>query len=222
MDSDINNPGDRSEMLQEALRAFGNGRSLPQNSDELSALLQQQQSANSSEDFSRQEPTGIPLQVQDASSWVAQQDEIYVFVRIGVIELAWPTKYLRWVEALKDITVVPNVAPWIVGVAYLQGVITSVVDLQLFLGLGTVQSSPTTRIVVTQVQNMVISFLVDDVLQTHALQNDEKFVPDRTSPCPELLHPFVVGLIVSPIHTTFVVDIERFLFQDRLHHFLLN
>ncbi len=220
MNSDGNTSGDRSEMLQEALRAFGNGRSLPQNSSELSALLQQQ-ATGIPDDANYQRSPVLPSSAQ-ANSWAVQQDEIFVFVRVGSIELAWPTKYLRWVESLKDITVVPNVAPWIIGVAYLQGVITSVVDMQLFLGLGTTQNSQSTRIVVTQVQNMVMSFLVDEVLQTRPLQPDEKFLSDRITSCPDLLQPFVLGAIASPQHTALIIDIERFLFQERLHHFLLN
>lgn len=197
--------GVNAETLQQALRAFGTG-SAPASSAELAALAQRM---------------GIALPV---AGIIPPQAEVvagtqYVFVALDAIEMAWPAPKIAGVERINDVTVVPNTASWVLGVASLRGAITSVVDLRRFFGLSPQAMTTRSRVVVASAGGMVIGFLVDGVNEIRVIPPEAQTADGIRQVSPPWLMPYVEAQAQLGERRIFVVDIERLLFADNLHHY---
>ncbi len=193
-----------AEKLQQALRAFGAGG--PANPAELTELAQRMGLSLSA--------TGGAAQRADAPA--GQQ---YIFVGLDTVEMAWPAAQVAGVERVGEFTPVPNTASWVLGVANLRGTITSVVDLRRFFGLMPQAMTPRSRIVVASVRGMVIGFLVDGVNAIQNIPPEAQTQEGLRQSSPPWLFPYVVAQAQSAGRWIFVVDIERLLFADSIHHY---
>jgi len=193
-----------AEMLQQALRAFGTGN-VPTNSVELAAMAQRM---------------GIPLpSATDAPRADPPVGTQYVFIALDSLDIAWPASKVAGVERVNEITSVPNTVPWVLGVANLRGAITSVVDLRRFFGLPPTATTPRSRIVVASAAGMIIGFLVDGVNEIRAVPPEAQFTEGVRGTLPAWLVPYVDAATTVNGRRILIMDIERFLFADSLHHY---
>jgi purine-binding chemotaxis protein CheW len=206
MDNGQRSPnGVNAEMLQQALRAFGTGNA-PANTAELAALAQRMGIA-------------LPTVGVASSQTEATTGTQYVFLALDTIEMAWPAPKVVGVERISDVTPVPNTASWVLGVASLRGAITSVVDLRRFFGLLPQAMSARSRVVVAAAGGMVIGFLVDGVNEIRVIPPEAQTADGIRQVSPPWLLPYVAAQAQLGERRIFVVDIERLLFADNLHHY---
>lgn len=71
-----------------------------------------------------------------------------------------------------EITPIPNAPDFIEGIINIRGRVIPVVDLKKKLKLGIVNDSQTTRIIITNINNKKIGFLVDEVEEVLRIEND--------------------------------------------------
>ncbi len=82
------------------------------------------------------------------------------------------------VVRFNEITRVPNAAKFVLGVMNLRGNITPVIDLHKRFSLAEAEWSEKTRIIVLQIQNQAIGFLVDHVSEImHTYESDINSTP---------------------------------------------
>jgi purine-binding chemotaxis protein CheW len=193
-----------AERLQQALRAFGAGG--PANPAELTELAQRM-------------GLSLPATGGAAPRAEAPVGPQYVFVGLDTVEMAWPASQVAGVERVGEFTPVPNTVSWVLGVANLRGTITSVVDLRRFFGLMPQAMTVRSRIVVASVRGMVIGFLVDGVNAIQNIPIEAQTQEGIRQSSPPWLFPYVTAQAQSAGRWIFVVDIERLLFTDAIHHY---
>ncbi len=196
------NAGLNADALQQALRAFGAGGPPPASAD-LAALVQRMGLPNA------------PAQPAPAESAGPQ----YIFILLGGIDMAWPAAKVVGVEKVSAITPVPNTAEWVLGVANLRGAITSVVDLRYFLGLPREAATSRSRIVVASASGMIIGFNVDAVNEIRVVPPEGMTYDGTRQAGPPWLSPYVDALAQIGGRRALVIDLERLLFADALHHY---
>lgn len=70
------------------------------------------------------------------SAPLAQAHERALLCAVGATQFAVPIQYLRAVEPYRQLTPVPHMPPWVLGLTNVRGAVVGVVDLARFLELG--------------------------------------------------------------------------------------
>jgi chemotaxis signal transduction protein len=96
------------------------------------------------------------------------------------------------------------------------GSIVSVVDLRTFFGLTPEPLSTRNRLLVLTLKDMTIGFLVDFV--TEMRPTDDTIAMDDPT-IPPWLQPYSEGSFHLEDRTVVLLDPERLLFSDAIHHY---
>lgn len=141
------------------------------------------------------------------------------FVVFGVNDLACalPGESVQGIERLPDITPVPNVAGWVLGVVPLRGAVLSVVDLRGFLGLPTVPVSNRSRLLVVSQRGMTIGFAVDAILELRSDQPEA--LPVASASLVPWIAAYGAGVVEMGGRQVQLIDVQRLLFADKMQHY---
>lgn len=91
-----------------------------------------------------------------------EQDYMKVIVfQLADKEYAIPVSYVRGIEKLMHITRVPKTPRFVKGVINLRGVVTPIIDLRERFGIISDADEETTRIIIIQLDDMEVGFVVD-------------------------------------------------------------
>lgn len=143
--------------------------------------------------------------------------EQYLIFSLLDREFALRAEYVQGVERLADVTPVPNVAPWIMGVINLRGSICSVVDLRAFLDMEQLPYNPRTRLLSVKCNEMVICLVVDSVSEMAPIQ--PKAVDSSSRTIPQWAVSYAVGSAAVGKRRVILLDATRLLFADKMHHY---
>jgi len=164
----------------------------------------------------------IPLQAlnEGATGQTKVVGEQHLVFWLNEREFAVKAELVQSVERPAQVTPVPNVASWIMGVMNLRGSIVSVVDLKAFLHLEPSTISTRTRFLALQHNEMMICFIVDGVNEMLAI-TPETIISGRASQTtiPQWFVPYASGSVVLQDRIIVLLDVERLLFSDTLQHF---
>lgn len=202
--------GQMNEMLQQALHALrtaGNGNSA-MTPDALVELARRAGIPN-------------PEQLNDLTRMIgvdpaAERVPQLILFLLGTVECALPADAVQGIERITEITPIPNTAPWVLGVVQVWGSIVSVVDLRTFFGLTPEPLSTRNRLLVLTLKDMTIGFLVDFVTEMRPTDNTVA-MDDPT--IPPWLQPYSEGSFHLEDRTVVLLDPERLLFSDAIHHY---
>lgn len=146
--------------------------------------------------------------------------EQYLVFTLADCELAVKAELVQSVERVIELTPVPNVAAWVLGVINLRGSITSVVDLRMFLALEQLAYTPRTRLLSLQYNEMVICFVVDGVNEMLPIPPGTIISGNmRPANIPQWALPYAVGSALLAQRMMVVLDIPRLLFSERMQHY---
>ncbi|MDQ2886121.1 MAG: chemotaxis protein CheW [Chloroflexota bacterium] len=146
--------------------------------------------------------------------------EQYLVFTLADCELAVKAELVQSVERVIELTPVPNVAAWVLGVINLRGSITSVVDLRMFLALEQLAYTPRTRLLSLQYNEMVICFVVDGVNEMLAIPPGTIISGNmRPANIPQWALPYAVGSALLAQRMMVVLDVPRLLFSERMQHY---
>jgi purine-binding chemotaxis protein CheW len=151
----------------------------------------------------------------DASQIPGEPQHI-VFEVAGML-CALPSQSVQNVERGFEITPLPNVAPWVLGITQLWGTIVSVVDLAAFVGQGMTQVTPRSRLLAVTVRDMPAGFLVDGVTEIRTMGPSIR--RDFIAGAPDWTHPFLDGVVQEGGRLIVALDPEKLVFSDRLHRY---
>lgn len=159
-----------------------------------------------------------PMPVQDvpAEKTVAIGAQYLVFSLLER-EFALQAEYIQGVERLADVTPVPNVASWVVGVMNLRGSICSVVDLRSFLGLESLPHNPRTRLLSVKYNEMIICLVVDSV--SEMLPIASRAIDSTMRGIPSWVSPYASGMATIGQRRIILLDVARLLFADKMHRY---
>ncbi len=122
-----------------------------------------------------------------------------VSFKIGEEEFGITILAVQEIIKLIDITTVPNASEHIAGVINLRGRIIPVVHLRKRFGLPTVEATKNTRIIVVEINDKTIGFIVDEVNEVLRISTDITEKP------PEL---------VASVNSEYITDVAKL--DDRL------
>lgn len=146
--------------------------------------------------------------------------EQYLLFSLYDREFGVKAELVQGVERSMYITPVPNVVSWVRGVVNLRGSIASVVDLRAFLGLEEIASSPRTRLLSLQSNEMVICLTVDSV--SEMLQIPQANIMSG-SVQPTTIPPWVASYATSYAlfgnRAIVLLDVARLLFSDKMQRY---
>lgn len=141
----------------------------------------------------------------------------HILFLLGDVECALPSEAVQGVERAFEVTPVPNVAPWVLGVTQMWGSIISVVDLRGFLGLPTIGVTPRSRLLAVVKRDMTIGLVVDVVTEIRTMGDSIR--RDAAASAPAWAQPFAEGIAQADGRMIVALDPERLLFSDRLHRY---
>ena len=105
-------------------------------------------------------------------TYATEQEFMKVIVfQLADKEYAIPVSYVSGIEKLMHITRVPKTPRYVKGVINLRGVVTPIIDLRDRFGIVSTVNEETTRIIIIQLEDMEVGFVVDsanDVLDIQA------------------------------------------------------
>jgi purine-binding chemotaxis protein CheW len=187
------------------------------------AALQQMRGASSGDVLSQLAQSGIAH--PEALGLVSENVPVAVGVQHLVFslngrDLAVKAELIQGVERLSDLTVVPNVLPWVKGVMNLRGSIVSVVDLRMFLDLEQLSNTSRTRVLSLQYNEMVICFIVDSVSEMlpvpeNAISNGTM----RQATIPYWVQSYAAGIALLANRALVLLDVPRLLFSEKMQHY---
>ncbi|HEV2653393.1 MAG TPA: chemotaxis protein CheW [Ktedonobacteraceae bacterium] len=146
--------------------------------------------------------------------------EQYLVFTLADCELAIKAELVQSVERVIELTPVPNVAAWVLGVINLRGSITSVVDLRMFLALEQLAYTPRTRLLSLQYNEMVICFVVDGVNEMLPIPPGTIISGNmRPANIPQWALPYAVGSALLAQRMMVILDVPRLLFSEKMQHY---
>jgi purine-binding chemotaxis protein CheW len=111
----------------------------------------------------------------------------------------------------------PNVAPWVLGITQLWGVIVSVVDFTSFVGQGLTNLTARSRLLAVTVRDMQVGFLVDGVTEIRTIGSAIR--RDAAAGAPDWAHPYLDGVVQDGNRLIVALDPEKLVFSDRIHRY---
>ncbi len=156
--------------------------------------------------------SGTPAPAEQAA--VGEQ---YLIFSLLEREFAIQAEYIQGVERLGEVTTVPNVASWVVGVINLRGSICSVVDLRAFLDMEQLPYNPRTRLLSVKYNEMVICLVVDSVSEMVPIAPNA--IDSTTRSIPQWVASYASGIAAIGKRRVILLDAARLLFADKMHHY---
>ena len=155
-----------------------------------------------------------PTQQQDVRTTFSTDDQQFLTFNLAEEFYGVDILKVQEIKGYTNVTKIPNTPEYLKGVLNLRGTIVPIVDLRMKFGMGVTDPTPFTVVVVVNVRNRVMGFLVDavsDVLDLNAKD---------IQPPPELGNTvditFVAGIGNSNDHLVTLLDIDRVLTEDEV------
>lgn len=141
----------------------------------------------------------------------------HIVFEVAGILCALPSQSVQNVERGFEITPLPNVAPWVLGITQLWGSIVSVVDFAAFAGVGRAMLTPRSRLLAVTVRDMQAGFLVDGVTEIRTM--GAQIRRDSGKGAPDWTRPYLDGVVKDNARTIVALDPEKLVFSDRLQRY---
>lgn len=144
----------------------------------------------------------------------------HVLFMLDSVECALPSDAVQGVERSFEVTRVPNVAGWVMGITQLWGGIVSVVDLRAFIGLPSLGITPRSRLLAVSQRDMMIGFLVDVVTEIRTMGDSIR--REQGAGAPRALAPYVAGAAERDGRVIFALDPEKLLFNESIQRYRVS
>ncbi|MFA7280894.1 MAG: chemotaxis protein CheW [Sterolibacterium sp.] len=156
---------------------------------------------------------------QDSSNKQAAGDESgyaqeYLTFTLGPEEYAIDILKVQEIRGYDAVTTIANAPAFIKGVVNLRGTIVPIVDLRIKFGVGNVEYTPFTVVIILNISGRVVGIVVDSVSDVTMLR------PEQIRPAPEFAATvdtkFILGLGTLEERMLIVVDIERLMLSSEM------
>jgi len=141
----------------------------------------------------------------------AQTEELLQLVSftIGQEEFGLNIQRIQEINRVVEITRVPNSPEFVIGVINLRGKVIPIIDLRRRFGFPPKESDKNTRIIVVELDNMVVGFIVDAVREVIRIPKS------ITEPPPPIIagigSEYIISVAKMENRLLILLDIERLL-----------
>ena len=163
--------------------------------------------------------SGVDLRRAETETAASTGQEQYIIFALDRVEYAVSITNIMEIGRPLEITWMPNVPEWLLGVANLRGDIISVVDLRTFLGLPRNEFQENGRLLVTQSHNedMTVGLIVDRVTGLGSLQTGRIGAP--TAPIEDQVAPYLRGVYEHEGRLLVVLNLDKLLLSAEMQQF---
>jgi len=152
---------------------------------------------------------GKKIEGKGAGAEVEAQEHLIVF-RLENEEYGAPITQVREIRRMGPITPMPKAPPAVKGVINLRGKIVPIVDLKQRLEMPTQEPTSSTRIVVAEIGEDTVGFIVDSVSEVLQLS------PEEVEPPPEVTRQeHITGIGKVGERLIVLLNLERVLGEDQ-------
>jgi purine-binding chemotaxis protein CheW len=147
---------------------------------------------------------------QNPQNTTSEEDLVaseYLTFRLGNEEYAIDILKVQEIRGYERPTAIAHAPSFIKGVINLRGIIAPIVDLRIKFGLGTVEYTPFTVVIILNVAERVIGIVVDSVSDVISLAGEQiRQAPDFSA---SFDTRYILGLASVDERMLIVTDIER-------------
>ena len=157
-----------------------------------------------------------------ATSMMVKDEEQHVLFDLAGAEYAVPIANVIEIGRPPDVTPVPNVPDWVLGVANLRGEVISMVDLRTFLGMDGTSYGQDSRMLVARAseENVTTGLIVDQVNGIRYLAVDRIVTPGAL--IEDRIAPYLRGVYEHDGRLLVVLNMERLLLSPEMHQFEMS
>jgi len=137
---------------------------------------------------------------------IRKQGQQYIRFSLAGTDFALPLLNALEIDYIPEITPLPNLPKWVLGICHLRGDIVSVVDLKLILQLRSAHSAPPRKIVLIRDNNLSSAVMVDDVASMRYAEDRDTEV-DKRSVEKTVQSKFVDRIIQSDERLVHLLDV---------------
>jgi purine-binding chemotaxis protein CheW len=150
---------------------------------------------------------------------VAAGEQLHIIFALDQVEYAVPISNVTEMGRPPEITRVPNVPGWVIGIANLRGDVISVVDMRGFLGLPPHDWRVNGRLLVTQShsEEITVGLIVDRVTGLGNLQTARIGAP--TAPIEDQVTPYLRGVYEYQGRLLVVLNLDNLLLSTEMQQF---
>jgi purine-binding chemotaxis protein CheW len=157
--------------------------------------------------------------LQETTSRQAAKEEVghaqeFLTFTLGPEEYAIDILKVQEIRGYDAVTTIANAPAFIKGVVNLRGTIVPIVDLRIKFGIGNVEYTPFTVVIILNISGRVVGIVVDSVSDVTMLR------PEQIRPAPEFAATvdtkFILGLGTLEERMLIVVDIERLMLSSEM------
>ncbi len=148
---------------------------------------------------------------EDEDSGVVQE---FLTFKLGDEEYAIDILKVQEIRGYDAVTAIANAPKFIKGVINLRGTIVPIVDLRIKFGVGVVEYTPFTVVIILNLGERVVGIVVDSVSDVIALNNETiRPAPNFSS---QVGADFILGLGTLDTRMLIVVEIERLMLSEEM------
>ncbi|MCX7173301.1 MAG: chemotaxis protein CheW [Proteobacteria bacterium] len=138
----------------------------------------------------------------------------YLTFTLGPEEYAIDILKVQEIRGYDAVTTIANAPAFIKGVVNLRGTIVPIVDLRIKFGIGNVEYTPFTVVIILNISGRVVGIVVDSVSDVTMLRQEQiRATPEFASTVDT---KFILGLGALEERMLIVVDIERLMLSSEM------
>ncbi len=155
-----------------------------------------------------------PAEQQDIRTSYSRDDQQFLTFNLADEYYGVDILKVQEIKGYTTVTKIPNTPDYLKGVLNLRGTIVPIVDLRMKFGMGETEPTSFTVVVVVNVRNRVMGFLVDAVSDVLDLNAKDIQPPPQLGNTVDI--SFVAGIGNSNDHLVTLLDIDRVLTEDEV------
>ncbi|MCG8336104.1 MAG: chemotaxis protein CheW [Proteobacteria bacterium] len=159
------------------------------------------------------ERTDFETDLYDELDEDTQKDK-YLSFRLGNEEYGIEIRHIIEIIVMQEITKVPDMPGFIIGVINLRGNVISVMDIRKRFGLDSRDYDDRTCIIVVQINNISIGLIVDTVNEVVDIPENQIDPPPRTHS--GIGSSYIQGMGKIGEKVKILLDIEKILYEEEL------
>lgn len=143
----------------------------------------------------------------------------YIKFYLGDISLVVPITGALEIGRLPEVTVLPNLPVWILGISNIRGEIVSIIDLKGFLEWPGQKQNRNPHFIIIHNKEMKVGCVVDRIMGIVSMNEDdavlENNLQEKTSEEVKL-EPYISEVSVKEAETLYVLDVDKLLSDPRM------
>ena len=137
-----------------------------------------------------------------------KQGQQYIRFELAGLDYALPLQNALEIDYIPEITPLPNLPKWVLGICHLRGDIVSVVDLKLILKLKTARGEAPRKLVLIQNSEISTAIMVDDVASMRYAEKNEDSEIVKKSNEEKSLPQYVERIIETEDRLVHLLDVD--------------